>query len=79
MGNFRLEKFVRQIRINGSVTELSPEAIRQFYAEEGLPAKIRCKICVCGRPCDWDELKKQHDEVLQNVRNGTEKLEQNEN
>ncbi|XP_037025953.1 pyridoxine/pyridoxamine 5'-phosphate oxidase [Bradysia coprophila] len=70
---------LKQIRINGSVSEVSAEQIRQFYAEEELPGRIRCKICVCGKPCDWHELKKQHDEVLENVRNGTEKLEQNEN
>jgi len=74
-GNIKL----KQVRINGTVSELSAEEISKFYAEEGLSSKIRCKICICGQPCDWYELKKRHDEVLENFNNGTEKLEQNEN
>ncbi|KAJ6638877.1 Pyridoxine/pyridoxamine 5'-phosphate oxidase [Pseudolycoriella hygida] len=70
---------LKQIRITGKVSELPPDEISKFYAEEGISTRIRCKICKCGQPCDWDELKKKHDEALLNFKNGTEKFEQNEN
>ncbi len=60
------------------MSELPPEEIKKFYAEEQLFSKIRCKICVCGEPCDWDDLKRKHDEVVDNFNKGIEKLEQNE-
>lgn len=77
--NYKVFVFLYKVRINGKVSELPSEEIRKLYAEEGLSSKIRCKICICGEPCDWNELKKKHDEVLENFKNGTEKLEQNEN
>jgi len=70
---------LKQVRINGKVSELSPEEISKFYVEEGPCSKIRSKICVCGEPCNWNDLKKKHDEVLENFQNGTDKLEQMEN
>jgi len=69
---------LRQVRINGTASEVSPDEISELYAEEGLSTRIRCKTNVCGRPCDIDELKKAHDEVLENYKNGTETLPRNE-
>lgn len=61
------------------VVELSDEEISKFYEGEPLFAKIRCKICECGRPVFWDELKSSHDRVLEEYREGKELLLQNGN
>lgn len=54
--------------------ELDDRAKAEFYSEETLFAKIRSKICECGAPVDWDELKKAHDTALENYQNGKDSL-----
>lgn len=53
-----------QVRVMGTVTEMSDSEIAEFYKDEPLWGKIRSKICRCGEKVDWDELKTRHDQVL---------------
>lgn len=57
------------------MAEVSEEEIAEFYKNEILHFKIRSKICQCGEPIVWDELKASHDKVLDEYRNGTNALE----
>lgn len=48
--------------------ELSAAEAAEFYKEEPLFAKIRSKICSCGAPVNWADLKSKHDQVLDDYR-----------
>lgn len=63
-----------QVRITGTVSELSAAEIAEAYKEEPLFAKIRNKICRTGEKVDWNELKARHDQVLQDYRDGRDTL-----
>lgn len=58
------------------MSELNETEIAEFYEEESLSAKIRSKIARCGEKVDWDDLKTRHDQVLQDYRDGKDKLPQ---
>lgn len=58
--------------------ELSDAEIAEFYKDEPIFAKIRSKICCCGQPVDWDELKIVHDETLEAYKGGIDNLPRNE-
>lgn len=60
--------------MTGTVIELDDKTIATFYEEEMIPAKIRSKICECGTPVIWNDLKKSHDSVLENYQNGLDSL-----
>lgn len=53
--------------------------IAEFYKDEPLFAKIRSKICRCGEPVDWNELKAAHDKVLNDYKEGRDALLQGAN
>lgn len=60
--------------MTGSVAELSEPEIAEFYKQEPLMPKIRSKICRCGEPVDWNELKMKHDQTYQNYCDGKDPL-----
>ncbi|XP_049862349.1 pyridoxine/pyridoxamine 5'-phosphate oxidase-like [Schistocerca gregaria] len=59
----------RQVRVEGEVLELQPEQYQDLYDAEPLFCKIRSHICQQGKPVDWYEHKRHHDEVYDRVRN----------
>ncbi|XP_055298077.1 pyridoxine/pyridoxamine 5'-phosphate oxidase 2 isoform X2 [Sitodiplosis mosellana] len=66
----------RQVRVLGKVAELSELEIAEFYKEEPLFARIRSKICRCGEPVDWNDLKAKHDLTLKDYQDGKDTLPQ---
>lgn len=67
----------RQIRITGAVAELPPNEIDKFYESEPLFYKIRSNITECGRPVEWEKLKKDHDEMLKAYEKGSLEIPRN--
>ncbi|KAF7990431.1 hypothetical protein HCN44_000236 [Aphidius gifuensis] len=61
------ETIWRQIRIEGHVEELARDKVEQIYNDEPLYAKIRSHLCHQDAVVDWNQMKKQHDELLKKV------------
>lgn len=55
---------------------MSGSDVTKFYDNQPLFAKIRCKICRCGEPIDWYDLKGKHDQVLKDYQEGKDSLPQ---
>lgn len=72
----KLNVGILQVRVIGTVAELSESEIVEFYKDEPLFARIRSKICRCGEEVDWNELKAKHDQVLKDYQDGKDKLPQ---
>lgn len=72
----KLNVGILQVRVTGTVAELSESEIVEFYKDEPLFARIRSKICRCGEEVDWNELKAKHDQVLKDYQDGKDKLPQ---
>lgn len=60
-------KINRQVRMDGRVIELDHEEHRSLYDREPLYCKIRAHICLQGQAIDWTELKKNHDNIYNDV------------
>lgn len=58
------------------MVELSAAETAEFYKDEPLFAKIRSKICSCGAPVEWNDLKSKHDQVLDDYRHERDALPQ---
>ncbi|XP_055913345.1 pyridoxine/pyridoxamine 5'-phosphate oxidase [Eupeodes corollae] len=65
-----------QIRLFGKAIELSPQEISNLWNEETVFAKIRSRICDCGKPIDYPKLKEAHDRYLKAYENGEDSLPQ---
>ncbi|XP_075230634.1 pyridoxine/pyridoxamine 5'-phosphate oxidase-like [Lycorma delicatula] len=55
----------RQARIEGSVQKLSTDNMLEIYDAEPLFCKIRAHICHQGTTVDWNQMKYNHDSLLQ--------------
>lgn len=62
------------MRIEGRVQKLEPIEFKHIYDREPLYCKIRSHLCHQDRPVDWDDLKCQHDEILQEYQRGENTL-----
>ncbi|XP_055842689.1 pyridoxine/pyridoxamine 5'-phosphate oxidase-like [Episyrphus balteatus] len=67
-----------QIRLFGKAIELSPGEISNLWNEETVFAKIRSRICDCGKPIEYLKLKETHDTILKAYENGEDSLPQTE-
>lgn len=61
------------------MVELNEAEIAEFYKDEPLFAKIRSKICECGAPVEWNELKSKHDDVYHGYLSHKDELTQGAN
>ncbi|XP_044010286.1 pyridoxine/pyridoxamine 5'-phosphate oxidase-like [Aphidius gifuensis] len=61
------ETILRQIRIEGHVEELARNEVEKIYEAKPLYAKIRSHLCHQDAVVDWNQMKKQHDELLKKV------------
>lgn len=57
----------RQVRIEGSVNKLSTDNMKELYDVEPLFCKIRAQICDQGKVVEWEQLKKDHDQLFDKV------------
>lgn len=57
----------RQVRIEGSVNKLSLDNMKELYEIEPLFCKIRAHVCDQGKPVEWDQLKRDHDQLYEKV------------
>lgn len=59
----------RQVRIEGSVQMLNADNTKELYDTEPLFCKIRAQICAQGKVVEWQQLKRDHDRLLDQVIN----------
>lgn len=64
----------QQVRIEGATVELTPDQYGDIYEREPLYCKVRAHVCHQGVEVDWNELKKNHDDLLQKVAEGGQTL-----
>lgn len=57
----------RQVRIEGSVKKLGSDITDELYDIEPLFCKIRAQICEQGKSVEWEELKRDHDQLFDKV------------
>ncbi|VVC41902.1 Hypothetical protein CINCED_3A025081 [Cinara cedri] len=59
----------RQVRIEGSVKMLNADNMKELYDIEPLFCKIRAQICEQGKVVEWEQLKRDHDQLFNKVIN----------
>lgn len=64
----------RQVRIEGAVNKLSTDNMKELYDIEPLFCKIRARVCEQGKEIEWDQLKRDHDELFNKVINNNIQL-----
>uniref|UniRef100_A0A0A9YZM9 pyridoxal 5'-phosphate synthase n=1 Tax=Lygus hesperus TaxID=30085 RepID=A0A0A9YZM9_LYGHE len=64
----------RQVRVEGTLEELPYDDWKELYEREPLFAKIRSHVCHQGTTVDWEKLKKHHDQVLHDYKEGVNRL-----
>lgn len=57
----------RQVRIEGYVNKLNTDNMKELYDIEPLFCKIRAQICDQGKVVDWEQLKRDHDQLFDKV------------
>uniref|UniRef100_A0A1B6MPW7 pyridoxal 5'-phosphate synthase n=1 Tax=Graphocephala atropunctata TaxID=36148 RepID=A0A1B6MPW7_9HEMI len=57
----------RQVRLDGRVEDLPQSACQEIWEREPLFCKIRANICDQGRPVDWEEHKRNHDSLYEEI------------
>lgn len=57
----------RQVRIEGSVNKLSTDNSEELFEIEPLFCKIRAQICEQGKAVEWEQLKRNHDRLYDEV------------
>lgn len=67
-----------QIRQMGKAIELSSKEIANLWAEETVFAKIRSHISECGKPVEFVDHRKKHDQFVKDYESGQNSLKQTE-
>ncbi|XP_025426006.1 uncharacterized protein LOC112694674 isoform X1 [Sipha flava] len=57
----------RQVRIEGTVSKLNTDNMKELYDIEPLFCKIRAQICEQGKEVVWEQLKRDHDQLFDKV------------
>lgn len=57
----------RQVRVEGFVKKLGPDITNELYEIEPLFCKIRAQICEQGKSVEWEQLKRDHDQLFDKV------------
>lgn len=57
----------RQVRIEGTVNKLTTDNMKELYDIEPLFCKIRAQICEQGKVVEWEQLKRDHDQLFDKV------------
>ncbi|KAK2575540.1 hypothetical protein KPH14_011260 [Odynerus spinipes] len=69
------QNIARQVRTEGTIVKLEPTKFKHLYDREPLFCKIRSHLCHQDSEVEWDDLKRRHDELLEEYRRGKNTLE----
>ncbi|XP_076240420.1 pyridoxine/pyridoxamine 5'-phosphate oxidase [Calliopsis andreniformis] len=72
--NEEKQEISRQVRIEGIMKMLERKDFQHLYDREPLFCKIRSHLCKQGCEVNWEELKQQHDDILDSVRRNKDPL-----
>lgn len=72
--NDKGENVARQVRVEGAVIPLESKNYKHLYDREPVFCKIRSHLCYQDRAVEWEDLKRRHDEILDEYRKGKNNL-----
>ncbi|KAI4481455.1 hypothetical protein M0804_009575 [Polistes exclamans] len=72
--NDKGQNIARQVRVEGPMKKLKQSEFKHLYDREPLFCKIRSHLCHQDKEVDWDELKRRHDQILEEYRRGENEL-----